>query len=115
MSPAAGDCGGAVNRLEREYHVRLLTLQGAREIKEYGYERIKLKLANHTYYTPDFYIVTDDGLEFHEVKGFMRDDAAVKLKVAASLFPWARFYLCKKVRGSWVVTRVAVREELRNV
>ena len=43
----------------------------------------------------------------HEVKGFMEDDAAVKLKVAAETFWWFQFKLVKKDRGnSWLITNV---------
>jgi hypothetical protein len=49
---------------------------------------MKFRLADNTFYTPDFMVVMADGLlEAHEVKGFWEDDARVKIKVAASLFP----------------------------
>lgn len=56
-----------------------------------------LPLANGTKYTPDFCRVVVHGhrvqLFAYEVKGFMRDDAGVKLKVGAALFPWILFAL----------------------
>ena len=72
----------------------------------YGFERIKLKLADKTHYTPDFFVVKNDGsVEVHEIKGFMRDDAAVKLKVAAEIYPFFQFILIKKIAlkdgGGW--------------
>jgi hypothetical protein len=36
-----------------------------------------------------------DHFEFHEVKGYARGDAMVKVKVAARLFPWSRFVLVR--------------------
>ncbi len=46
----------------------------------------------------------DGVLEMREVKGFMRDDAAVKLKVAAATYPF-RFVLVrvrpKNRGGGW--------------
>jgi hypothetical protein len=41
-----------------------------------------------------------------ETKGFRRDDAMVKLKVAARLFPCFQFVLATRVRGVWVCTSV---------
>jgi len=57
---------------------------------------MKLRLANKTFYTPDFFVITEEHMEFHETKGWMRDDANVKLKVAATRFPWFRFILVTK-------------------
>jgi hypothetical protein len=37
----------------------------------------------------------------YEVKGFMRDDAAVKLKVAASMYPCFRWVLVQRDRRRW--------------
>jgi hypothetical protein len=45
-------------------------------------------------------------LEMHEVKGFWQDDARVKIKVAASIYPF-RFVAvtarAKKHGGGWAV------------
>lgn len=77
---------GSMNKTEQAYadHLRLRMLAG--EILSYEFEPLKLKLADKTYYTPDFMVVGNDGLiELHEVKGFWEDDARVKIKVAAKL------------------------------
>jgi hypothetical protein len=106
-----------MNTWEREYGARLGVLRSAREIQWYTALDPRgrvLRLAYNTTYTPDFLVIANDGrAEFHEVKGFMRDDAAVKIKVAAEMFPEAAFYLCKKVRGSWKVTRVGGGENAK--
>jgi hypothetical protein len=69
----------------------------------FAYEVLKIKLADKTYYTPDFAVVmADDTLEIHEVKGFWEDAARVKIKVAAEHFP-AKFKAITKVKGSWKV------------
>ncbi len=75
-------------------------------------QSITLKLGNGVRYTPDF-IVVDEGnlhLTAYEVKGFMRDDAAVKIKVAASLYPWIDFRLVTKKKkrdgGGWAIENV---------
>jgi hypothetical protein len=60
-------------------------------VKEQG---ITLRLANGTKYTPDVFVRAKTGeISLFEVKGFMRDDAAVKIKVAAFSFKFWRFYL----------------------
>jgi hypothetical protein len=48
-----------------------------------------MRLARATHYHPDFLIQRTDGLlELHEVKGFWRDDARVKVKIAAEMYPF---------------------------
>ena len=64
-----------------------------------GSQNITLQLGNGVRYTPDFNAFARRGdmrPMFWEVKGFMRDDAAVKLKVAAALYPQFDFALVKK-------------------
>jgi hypothetical protein len=83
-----------LNRLEQRYadHLRMLQLAGT--IHSFAFERHNLKLADRTYYKPDFEVMLPDGtIEFHEVKGFMEEDANVKIKVAAGQFPQFVFRL----------------------
>ena len=59
-------------------------------------QSVALTLGNGVRYTPDFSVWHESGSEFpefYEVKGFMRDDAAVKLKVAAAMYPQFIFFL----------------------
>lgn len=85
---------GVMNKLEARYAQQLEARKIAGEILWYKYEAVKLRLADNTFYTPDFAVMLANGeLEMHETKGFMRDDAAVKIKVAAALYPF-RFVLC---------------------
>ncbi len=80
---------GTMNKLEALYAARLELLKVAGEIRSYSFECAKFKLAPLTFYTPDFMVVaSDDVIEFHEVKGFWEDDARVKIKVFASLYPF---------------------------
>ena len=85
-----------MNSLEQKYadHLEIDKRKGIIEL--YRYEKITLRLADRTTYTPDFQVMFPDGkIQFHEVKGFMRDDANVKLKVAAEQFPEFQFTLVK--------------------
>lgn len=98
---------GAMNKSEAAYAQHLETRRLAGEIRSWAYEALKLRLADRTFLTPDFFVWHADGIvECHEVKGFMEDDAAVKLKVAADRWPF-RFYLvrvrAKRDGGGWEV------------
>ncbi len=87
---------GQLNQLEKAYLQHLDLRQKAGEIRRYWVKGIKLSLAPNTTITVDFFVLAnDDVLEAHETKGFMEDDAAVKLKVAAKEWPF-RFFLVKK-------------------
>lgn len=61
-----------------------------------GMHCMTLKLADDCRYTPDFWAVDNGKLTAFEVKGFFRDDAKVKIKVAARMFPWIEFVLVRK-------------------
>ena len=82
-------------------------------------QAVTLEIANGCRYTPDFVTVEtvmlrDEGgnwrhsrqLSAYECKGFMRDDAAVKLKVAAALYPWIAFHLVTRRKGEWRIEQV---------
>lgn len=94
-----------MNKLEADYAAYLREAQIGGEVEWYAYEAVKLRLADATFYTPDFFVMRADGmLECHEVKGFWEDDARVKIKVAASLFPFAFravTRVAKKDGGGW--------------
>ena len=96
---------GAMNKTEKAYADHLERLKHAGDIVWYEFESIKFKLGDKTFYTPDFVVMRPDGLlEVHEVKGFWRDDARVKIKVAAERFPMvfvAVKALSKKQGGGW--------------
>lgn len=95
-----------LNKTERQYGSYLRGLYQAGRILDYSFEPLKLKLADNTFYTPDYLVVFPDRFEFHEVKGFWRDDARVKIKVAARLFPWFRFIAIKLVNQQWEIEEI---------
>lgn len=67
-----------------------------------GIQNITLKLGDDCRYTPDFWEVGSGAtFTFFEVKGFWRDDARVKIKVAARLFPWAKFVAVQRNKTCW--------------
>ena len=88
-----------MNQTERAYGDRLELMRRAGEVAWYAFEGVKLKLADNTFYTPDYAVMRADGqMEMHEVKGFWRDDARVKIKVAADQYPF-RFVAVQKAKG----------------
>ncbi len=92
---------GQMNNTERNYAVHLDLLKLAGEIQEYWFEGIKVRLADKTFYTPDFFVLKADGmLECHETKGHWEDDARVKIKVAAETFPF-KFIAVKRTKSGW--------------
>lgn len=106
---------GTMNGSEREYAGMLEVRRLAGEIVEIHFEVFTFKLAPDTRYTPDFVVMLADGtLEAHEVKGYMEDDAWVKLKVAAQLIP-LQFVLAKKRAkkdgGGWEIKRVGEEQQ----
>ena len=98
---------GAMNKTEAAYDAHLARQQHAGQILWRKFEGLKLRLADSTFYTPDFAVMAADGvIECHEVKGFWQDDARAKIKVAADLYPF-RFLAVrvkpKKDGGGWEV------------
>ena len=101
--------GDGLNKTERAFLTYLQALEPMRRVHA---QDITLRIGNGCRYTPDF--VVDGGalnrpdtdaafwatlVRAYEVKGFMRDDAAVKLKVAARAYPWICFHLVTKRKG----------------
>lgn len=92
---------GEMNKTESAYAVHLESLRRQGLIEWFNYEGIKLKLADKTFYTPDFAVMMPDGMiELHDVKGttkdkvtkeskpFVHDDGStIKIKIAASIYP----------------------------
>jgi hypothetical protein len=96
-----------MNNTEAAYRDILWARQVAGEILWFRYEAVKLRLADATFYSPDFVLMLADGtLEVHEVKGHWEDDARVKIKVAAAAYPF-RFIavtpVAKKHGGGWKI------------
>lgn len=96
---------GTMNKTEAAYAALLDVRRMAGEVIWWRFEAFKFRLADNTFYEPDFAVMLADGrMEIHEVKGFWTDDARVKIKVAADLFPFqfrAVKALPKSKGGGW--------------
>lgn len=98
---------GERNKTEQAYENFLGARQRVGDVLWFKFEGVKLRLADNTFYTPDFAVMLSNGqIEMHEVKGFWADDARVKIKVAAELYPF-RFLAArpkpKKDGGGWQI------------
>jgi len=98
---------GAMNKTEQAYAATLDARRTAGEVAWFKFEGMKFRLADNTFYTPDFAVMLADGaLEMHEVKGFWQDDARAKIKIAADMYPM-RFVAiqakAKKDGGGWAI------------
>ncbi|WP_314439408.1 DUF1064 domain-containing protein [Massilia timonae] len=98
---------GTMNKTEAAYAATLDARRHTGEVAWFKFEGIKLRLADNTFYTPDFAVMLADGvLEMHEVKGFWQDDARAKIKIAADLYPMGFKAIrakTKKEGGGWAV------------
>lgn len=112
MTPALRALGrlktGAMNKTEAAYEASVLepgVMSG--EIAWYRFEGVKLRLADNTFYTPDFAVMLTSGLlQMREVKGFWTDDARVKIKVAADQYPFEFIAVRPRPKGQgggWAV------------
>jgi hypothetical protein len=78
-------------------------------------EPISLRLAERTWYRPDFLVLTEDwGIEIHEVKGHWEDDSRAKWKIAAELHRWATFLAItrrgnRRAHCGWSIEQAKVR------
>ena len=99
---------GQMNKGESLYSVYLFSRMRAGEVESFAFEADTLLLAHLCRYTPDFRVVLPDGtIEYHECKGkkgksyYAREDARIKIKVAASLYPQFTFCVVWLDRGTW--------------
>lgn len=90
---------------EQHYAEHLLNLKRSGKLDYFRYEPVTFLIGDQCTYTPDFMVVHSDRsrpIEFHEVKGFQREDAIVKFKVAAANNPHFTFVMIGKNKdGSW--------------
>lgn len=93
VDPTAG-----MNKTEARFYRELLAWPG----EMLPFEGVTFRLAQRTRYTPDFGFVHPTGaLTFYEVKGFWRDDARAKIKMAAQTFPFLKFVAVTYEKKTW--------------
>lgn len=96
---------GAMNATEARYAKHLDQLLLAGEILWYKFEGIKLKLADNCHLTIDFPVMEKDStLTLYDVKGaraVFSDDARVKMRMAASSYPFRIVAVYPVKGGGW--------------
>ena len=103
------------NKTEIAYGALLEERRVKGEILAYSYEPVKVRLADNTFYTPDYLVVAADYcLEFHEVKAAWKDKKTggykphwesagrVKIKVAVEQYPFFKFIAAAKTPTGWM-------------
>lgn len=90
-----------MNKLEAKYALYLDEQMAFGFVARWNFEAVKLRLADGAWYTPDFRVILPDGTEeYHETKGFWREAARVRIKVAAELHPY-RFIAVQWKDNAW--------------
>jgi hypothetical protein len=86
----------ALNKTELAYYRYLQALK----YPWIGVQCINLRLGTKCFYRPDFLVCGPNGrMQVHETKGFMRDDARVKIIAAATMYPVFDFFLIRKAKA----------------
>lgn len=107
---------GDMNGVERAFALKLADGVKAGTVLWWRFEAVNLRLGAATFYRPDFLTLAPDGqLHVYETKAWWKggkgkpgrvgwqEDARVKIKVAAGLFPWLRFHAAWCRDGVWEV------------
>lgn len=99
---------GERNKTEAAYENFLLQQKAVGMIQDYWFEGIKLRIADNTFLTIDFGVLTADGrIQLHDTKGaphLITDTARVKLKAAREKYCFDIFIVtprAKKDGGGW--------------
>ena len=97
-----------MNKTEQAFATRLDAQLAAGDITAYWFEAITWRLADNTFYRPDFLVQFPDGaLVIYECKGtrgreyMTTPDAWVKLKVCAETMPFPLVVVWKTKDGHW--------------
>ena len=91
-----------MNKTEERYAHQLELMKKSGLIIDWGFEKLRFRLANGAWFKPDFLIVYSDRFEIHEIKGsHFREAGKVRLKIAAELFPWFRWKVVRYENKVW--------------
>jgi len=98
------------NKWEHDYAKRLDYERAIGLITEWSYESERLTIGEGATFLPDFPVTLADGTrEMREVKGYRREAAMVRIRVAAKQYPHLRFVLVTRVNGEWIRTTIGAR------
>lgn len=97
---------GKMNDTEAAYAERLDWLKLTGEILDWKFHVMRIRLADRTYYTPDFLVMDKNReVQIHETKGGWTTEAGqMRIKLAGEALPWFRIFKCIKRDGdSWEI------------
>ena len=106
VANVVGDTQG-MNKTESRFYAYLRSHSDIVHI-DFNAWRCKLATtqAKDAWYKPDFFVIRDTGkVEIYEVKGFWRSRDRVRIKVAASLYPYFNWYGAMLEKGEWKFER----------
>lgn len=91
-----------MNKTETRYAQLLDALKHSGEVLDWWFESMKFRIADRTWYTPDFVVLRSNGvLEVVEIKGFLRDDASVKFKTCREMYYAFDWRMLSYKQGEW--------------
>lgn len=113
-----GSATGGMNKTEARFKTEHIDVRYLPD-RRCDYASHKFRLADRTWYTPDFVVWLDGGATVahaYEVKGSWKaphqEDSRVKLKVAAELYPQFTFFAAVPNRdtGGWDIEEIPCRQ-----
>lgn len=99
-----------MNKTEKAYSRHLEHRKYLGEVVYWGFEPVKLRIADNCFYTPDFLVITKDGgVEFHDSKAWWKsankvgatEDSVVKMKAVAEMYPFFKILATWLKNGVW--------------
>jgi hypothetical protein len=95
---------GKMNKTEAAYAQILAARKHDGTIQDWKFHAIRVRLADNTFYEPDFLVLAADGqIEIHECKGsFTTQAGQTKVKLCAEVLPWFRVIkVSRQKNGEW--------------
>ena len=90
-----------LNKLERAFWERLQDAQKAGVFEDAYSHQLKLKVIGNRWYYPDFHAARSRVSTIFETKGWMREDAELKLIAAAERYPCFEWVLVTREKRRW--------------
>ena len=85
------------SKTESRYAKRLNLLLKAGEIVAWRYEEQKFNVGEKAWYCPDFCVLTETEIQFHEIKGgFIRPKGLDRFKSVMKQFWWYRWMMVQE-------------------
>lgn len=95
------------SKAETRYAAILESQRRAGQIDAWRYEAVTLTLADGCRYTPDFLVIERGRMTLIEVKGFMREAARLRLRIAVEQYPHFGWCLIWAKRSGFEPERLA--------